>query len=167
MFGEQNDLSDVLGDVRQCAVHRRERGHRLPANRDSGGEVIGAKLAERADEREPTVVPQRHDGGALRVGGDNELGIAIPRWLLAIRREEIGPTRHEVSADVLHEDGDAVRLGIDRAKEVVIRHLGERSLGELALPLEREQSVSENGGTQRVGAGGHGWLRCVKMRLRQ
>jgi hypothetical protein len=138
MLGEQDDLSNVLGDVRQRAVHRRERGHGLAANDDRGGKVIRAKLAERAGKREPAIVPQRHDRGALRIGTDNELAIAIPCWLLAIRREEIGPSRHEVSSDVLHEDGDAVRLGIDRAKEVIIRHLDERAFGQLPLPQKRE-----------------------------
>jgi len=59
---------------------------------------------------------------------------------------------------VFHEDGEAVRLGIDRAKKVIIRHLGERSFGQLSLALEGEQRVSEDRSAQRVGTGGHDWL---------
>jgi len=44
VLGEQHDLSDVKGDVRHAAVHRRQRSHRLAANQYAGCEVGGAEL---------------------------------------------------------------------------------------------------------------------------
>jgi hypothetical protein len=66
MLGEQDDLSNVLGDVRQRAVHRRERGHGLAANDDRGGKVIRAKLAERAGKREPAWTSARSASSRCR-----------------------------------------------------------------------------------------------------
>ena len=99
---------------------------------------------------------------------DNELAVAIACWLLSVGREEIGPARHEISADVLDDDGDAVRFGIDRAKEIIIDDLGERAFSQLPLALEREKRVLEDGSAHEsvlvdIGSA-PGW---VKMRLRR
>ena len=50
--------------------------------------------------------------------------VSIPPRLLAVRRQEVGPAREQVPGDVLHDDGDAVRVGVEGGVQLVVGELG-------------------------------------------
>ena len=48
----------------------------------------------------------------------------------------------KIAADMLRDDGNAVRLRVECAKEVVVADLRDRALGELLLLAERGEGIS-------------------------
>ncbi len=122
VLGEQYDLADVLGDVRHRAVHCRDGGQRLTAHVNGRQEIGRAELGERIEQCRPSGVPQiPMIARAARLVCHDELSVTIALRLLAVGREEIGPAGLQISTDVLHDDRDAVRFGIDSAKEILDR----------------------------------------------
>ncbi len=60
--------------------------------------------------------------------------VTMTIWLLAVGREEVCPARAHVAGHVLHDERDAVRIGIDQLEELPIVDLRD-SLVRLRLQL--------------------------------
>src|SRR6266571_1208086 len=74
-----------------------------------------------------------------------EFRVAIAVRLLSVSRQKVRPARAHVSRHVLHDDGNRIRLRIERGKEPLVRALLDRALSEFFV-------VSENvGGILRIG----------------
>ena len=87
-----------------------------------------------------------------------ELGVAVPARLLAVRGEEVGPARQHVPAQVLHDDGDAVRFRVQRHVQVpIVPELGDRLLGPHLDPIQllRDDVQEMRTETARVLRHGH------------
>src|SRR5205085_12329105 len=63
--------------------------------------------------------------------------------LLAISRQKIRPARAHVARHVLHDEGDAVRLGVNRAEELLVVQLLNRPVGEPLQSAELPDDVFE------------------------
>ena len=85
--------------------------------------------------------------------GHLEFGVAMSIRLLAVRRQEIGEPRPQVSTDVPDDDRDAVRVGIDERVEVIVRDLRDGALGERSvIPVHPDHVLEIRGSKIR----GHG-----------
>src|SRR4051812_47390088 len=141
MLRQQYDLADVLRNVRERSMHGRQGSERLGAYMDGDQEIGWARVRQRIGERGPSGVPDAHDRGPTLCLADDELSIPVAVRLLSIGAEKVRPPGLQVSSDVLDDDRDAVRLGIHRAEEITVVHLGERALCKLLLATECEQRV--------------------------
>ena len=74
---------------------------------------------------------------------DLELAVAVSVRLLAVGRQEVGEPRAQVPGHVLHDDREAVRLGVERHVELVVCDLRERVFGELLQLPELQPDVVE------------------------
>jgi len=92
MFGEQNDLSNVLGVVCHLSADRLEHRIGLTTNRDLLLDVFcRERLKGRENKLPALVLPLPHLPWRGR-GIENELAVPIATWLLAIAIEEIRPS---------------------------------------------------------------------------
>ena len=57
---------------------------------------------------------------------------------LAVGRERIGPARSEIPADVFHQHGDAVRVGVERREELQVVELCGEGVGRYDLGTEMD-----------------------------
>src|ERR1700690_653277 len=64
VFGQENDLSAVVGVVRDLAVDGLHHRMRLAANGDGGSDVSVGKRRERIEYFLPAVIPDSHQIGA-------------------------------------------------------------------------------------------------------
>ena len=62
-------------------------------------------------------------------------------WLFAIARQKIRPARNHVAEHVLDDDGDAVRLFIERMEELFVAHLIESLLAHLLVSAKGRERV--------------------------
>src|SRR5262249_43082047 len=92
--------------------------------------------------------------------GIEEFTIAIARWLFAVRGQEIGPARKQIACYVLHDDGDAVRIRIQRNMQFFIRQLSDGFVGPTFIGAKRSQRGVEDQLAQITGSGdiGRHWL---------
>src|SRR5581483_10991270 len=74
--------------------------------------------------------------------GVHKLVVSVAPGFLTVRRQEVGPTRCQVSGDVLHDDGDGVRVLVESGVEFVVRHLLDGSIRQTLVGLE---SVDDSG----------------------
>jgi hypothetical protein len=102
--------------------------------------------AKRLNRRRPAALPQGEKAGPIIIGFENELAIPTPPGLFAVGRQEIGPARREIAADVLDDDGDDVRVLAGRLEKRLIRNLIDRLLGEFLLLAKGENDVFEVSG---------------------
>jgi len=91
MLREENDLADVLRDVRERPMHGCHRGERLSANVHDCREVRRSERGEGVDQCGPSRVPRGQDAGATRLGHD-ELAVTIAVWFLTVCSEKVGPS---------------------------------------------------------------------------
>src|SRR3989440_1313588 len=135
MLREIHDLPHVRRIMSQLTVDSLEHRVRLATHEHRFRQVLGREPRERVEQEPPARLPALEDSLA-RVGRlHEELGVAVPVRLVAVRREERRPARAHVAGDVLDDDRDAVRLGIRRAEKGVVGHLRHRPLG-LSLELD-------------------------------
>src|SRR4051812_28603594 len=140
---EKHDLADVLRVMAELPVQRLDDGVRFTPNRHGLLEIARRKLAERRQGNRPSLLPALEDG-VSRIGvALLEFGVAVPVRFLSISREEAGPARSHVAGDVLHDQREAVRFGIDRREELRVGDLRERIVPHGFELSELDQNVVE------------------------
>ena len=127
MLRQKNDLTNMARVVRHLPVDGLHDGVRFVADIDRAAEVGVGQRFERGEDRAPSRLPQCHQRGT-RGGRRFEFGVTMAIWLLAVRVEEIRPTRAHVARQVLHDHGDRIRLRIERDLKLIVRHLGHGAL---------------------------------------
>ena len=144
VLGEQQDLIGVAGVVRDLARDRLVDRVRLAANHHGALQVGVGQRRQRVEHALPAVLPFGDQLGALwpRI---LELAIAHAIGLLAVAGQEVDPARSHVAGHVAHQDRDAVRLGIDRGVQLLVRQLLDRLVGELLDLLELVDRDGEDG----------------------
>jgi hypothetical protein len=60
----------------------------------------------------------------------------MPPGVFSVGRQKIGPARGQIPRDVLHDDGNGVRIRIEREVEFIIRYLSDGSVGQAFIRLE-------------------------------
>src|ERR1051325_7370889 len=124
---QQNDLSDVIGDVGDRPRQRFVDRVILPANGDDLRQVVIAQLGERRFQNLPAFLPYlfRLLVAVLPFG---KFGIPVAPTLFAVAGQKIGEARDQVAADVADDDGYGIVIGAEHFIEQLIRDLGERFL---------------------------------------
>src|SRR5579863_6289816 len=136
MLGQENDLASVLGVVRDLPIHRLQDGMGLAANCDRAHDVLWLKAFDGREHACPTLFPPAHD---IRTGSGRchfEFLIAIAVWLLAIGGQEVGEPRAHVARQMLDEDGDRIRLWIERYEQLFVFQLSDGALCQAFVPTE-------------------------------
>ena len=84
----------------------------LAANGHGLRQIVGSKSGQRIEQPLPTGFPI---GDQFFPCGErvHEFVIPVTPGLLAVRGEEVGPAGQKVAGDVLHDDGDAVRIRVE------------------------------------------------------
>ena len=72
-----------------------------------------------------------------------ELAVAMAIGLLAVAREEVGPSRAHVAGDVLDDERDAVRVGVEQREELRIVDLRHRLVGLRLQLAQLKQAIVE------------------------
>ena len=130
MLREQHDLSDVHRRVRHRSIQRFDDEERFVADVHGAIEVPGCEGLDRAERCGPPRLPARHHLIARRPLGHLEFRIAVAIRLLAVSRQEIREARSQVAGNVLDDNREAVRFGIDGRVQLVVADLRERFFGE-------------------------------------
>lgn len=162
--GDEDDLAHVVAAVGERPLHREWHGEDFAADRHVAGEVVDGEGGERLEQRLPARLPI---GEKLGPTGErvDELAIAVPSGLLAIGGEEVGPAGEQVARDMLHDDGDAVRIGIERDPQLVVGQLGDCLVGPAFVRAKTADRPVEEGAADvgGVGGGGHAVARWGEM----
>src|SRR5687768_2662968 len=107
----------------------------LAADRDGLRQVFRSQRRQRVEQHAPAALPVLHHRVARRERVD-ELAVAVAIRLLAVARQEIREPRPQVAGHVLHDDGDAVRVRVERRAQLLVRQLHDRPLRQALLRLE-------------------------------
>jgi hypothetical protein len=95
----------------------------------------------------PARVQDARARGAIIVTCEPVVVISIPPRLLAVRSQKVGPAGGQVPGDVLHDDGDGIRIRIESGVQIVVRHLLDGSIRQTLVGLESvDGSCHEFGG---------------------
>ena len=128
-LGKLDDLADVVAVVGDLAVDGVEHGEGHAPDGDRLEEVVGLKRAEGVERAGPTLLPEC-EGLGVGVGARLELPIAVAPGLVAVAREEVGPSAQHVAVDVLHGHGDAVGLWVRGIGHVGVAELDQRAVAQ-------------------------------------
>ena len=110
----------------------------------------GRQRVEGVEQHLPAALPVRHHRLARDRAGHLELAVAVPVRLLAVGGQEVGEARAQVAGHVLDDHRQAVRLGVERHVQVVVRRLRQRrprpaaSSSRTAPARRSSQSVSKS-----------------------
>ena len=110
--GDEDDLPDVVAAVGQRALDRQRHGMRLATDGHGPANVARREARQGVEQPLPAGLPI---GDQFVPCGErvHELVVPVAPGLLAVRGEEVGPPGQEVPGDVLHDDGDAVRVRVE------------------------------------------------------
>ena len=140
MFGEENDLADVMGIVSDLAIDGLHDGVGFAANRDGFREVSVGKRFERVKDPFPACVPLFHQLGACRCGRF-EFRVAIAVGLFAVGGKKIAPAGAHVAGHVFHDDGDGIGFGIKRLEELCVGALRHGTFSERFVITENVERI--------------------------
>jgi len=112
MLGEKYDLANVIGIVGKLPVDGLEHGVRFGPDGDGALHIFGPERFDRREHARPARFPQAHDIGASGFGRQFEFLVAMAIRLLAIGSKKISGSRTHVASQMLHDDGDGIRLGV-------------------------------------------------------
>jgi hypothetical protein len=143
MFGEIDNLADMIRVMRDLTCDCLHRRVILSANRDGAEQVVRRQRLDCVEGALPALLPIGEHIFFRGLRQHDEFDVAIAFRLLAIGSEKIGPARDHVAGHVLHDHRDAVRFVVDRAKEVFVIELCERPLSKLLVFAKRVQHVLE------------------------
>lgn len=143
MFREINDLSDMIRVVSHLPVDCLHDGVVLAANCDGAHKVVRAQRFNRVERDLPTLLPISQHFSARRFGQHNKFQVTVAFRFLAVAGQEISPARQHVAGHVLEVNGDAVRLFIDRAKEIFVVDLRKGAFRKLLVTAKSSQRVCE------------------------
>ena len=114
MFGEEDDLSNMLRVVGERAVQRLHYGVRLLADGHGALHIFGLERIKRGKHMRPRLLPPAHHFFARGLLRDFKFLVAKTVRLLAIAGKKVGEARARVAGDVLDQSGDGIRFA-DRA----------------------------------------------------
>lgn len=148
MLGEKYDLPRVVREMREMPVDRAQHRVRLRVDRDPLPQIFQGQRLESRECESPGGLPARHEGlaGLPLV---QKLAVPLPVILVSVRRQEVREAGVHVPAQVLQDDRNRVRLGVQAAKKIRVADLLERSLHEFFVAAQAPQSVREIAG-QRI-----------------
>src|SRR5579883_2381431 len=160
MFRQHDNLTGVIGIMRQLAVHGLHDRVGFTADGDGARKIAFGEWLERTKKAVPTFLPDLHQLLARR-GRLHELRIAIAVGFFAIAGEEIRKTGSHIPSHVLYDNRDRIHLVVQDAHQLVVPDLLDGSLGELSI-------LAENGQGGFHGCGGefqrHTSLSCNPQR---
>ena len=133
VLGQEHDLADVAGGVRQRTERGARHGVRLGADDDRARQILRRHAIERFQETAPAGFPARHQRRARVLRLELELAIAVAIRLLAVGGVEVRPARAQVAGDVLDDQREAVRLGIQGEDEAGVVDLGQGLIGQVPV----------------------------------
>ena len=110
---------------------------RLSTNCNRSGQVVGRKGRQRIEETLPAGIPIG-DQLAPCAKGVHKFFVPVSPRFLSIRGEEISPAGKQVACHMLHDDGNAVRIGVEGDVQLVV---GELSDGLVCPPLVRPEGT--------------------------
>jgi hypothetical protein len=116
MARQKHDLTHVVGIVGQLPIDRFHHSVRFTTDGDRLLEILPADGRDRPDRQLPTRFPARQETLPGVRFFALELPVALAVGLLAIACQKIGPARPHVAGQVLHDQSDAVRLGVKGLK---------------------------------------------------
>src|SRR5215471_5117769 len=123
MFGQKNNLADVLGVVGDLPVDRLQHGVRLAADRHRAHNVLRLKAADCGEYTFPTIVPPLHHLGASGGAGERKFLVAEAVRLLPVAGEKVCEAGAHISGEVLHQDCNRVCFRIKRDKKILVLKL--------------------------------------------
>src|SRR5260370_40915425 len=99
-----------------------ERWHRMwfPTDRYHLSEVIGLQAIQRHEQTGPATLPACQELCPISEGV-HEFVISVTPRFFAVRRQEVGPAGKQIPGDVLHDDGNGVRVLVESDAGLVIR----------------------------------------------
>src|SRR5215831_3317946 len=159
VLGQEDDLADVVGVMRELAVDGLDDRVRLAADRHRALQVRRLHRIDDIEENLPGRLPPLQERGA-RVGGRLfEFRVAVPVRLLAVGGEEIEPPRAEVAGDVLDHERDRIGFRVELLEELRLGDLSDGLFGEFLLPVKLpprvfEIEVADHGRHSLRGSGG-------------
>src|SRR5215471_475966 len=129
MFGEQNNLADVMRVVRYLAIDGLHYGMRFAPYGDGAWEIHVCERFDSTEETGPAALPLLQES---RAGGGriHEFAVAVAIGLFTVRGQKVGPTRTHVARHVLHDNCDRVGLIVEHGEELLVGYLLHRALGE-------------------------------------
>ncbi len=130
VFSQKDDLAKMKGVVGERAVESLDYSMRFLPDVDGAHEVVRLERIEGRENHCPAFFPPTHEVVARRVGGDLEFVIAMAGRFFAVRGEEVGEARTHIAGDVLDENRDRVRFGVEHDEEVVVFQLSEGAFGQ-------------------------------------
>lgn len=126
---QKDQLPHVIGVVRELPVDG--FGHRmaLVADVHRCGKIVGRQRIEGLKQASPAFLPFGQNRRP-RLQVVLKLRLPVPRRLLAIGMQEIGPARQHVPPQVLHDGGHAVAVGMVLPKQLRVADLREALFAE-------------------------------------
>src|SRR5881275_3187614 len=140
VLGEEDYLPRVLAVVRELSVDGLDDCVRLAAYENLARQVFAFQRRERVEESAPARLPLLRDCASV-FAFHEEFRVAVSVGLLAVGRQKIRPARAHVAREVLHDEGDAVRLGVNRAEELLVVQLLNGPVGEPLQSAELRDDV--------------------------
>ena len=140
MLCEEHDLPDMVCVMRKLAVYRLDDRVRLAANIDRFRKILSGQRPDIIEQRLPASLPKIHQRFA-RVADSLKFQITVPRRLLAVRCQKIRPTRMKIPGDVLYDNSDRIRLGVDRSEKLFVGYLFNRTFRKLFITAEGFEGV--------------------------
>src|SRR5271165_301415 len=110
----------------------------LATDGDFAREIFRAEPLHRIKHQLPVALPALHDFFARRVGGNDELLVAVAVGLLAIAGEEVSEARTHVAHHVFHQDRDTVGLRVEHGEKLFVAELFHGGVG---LQLDAAQAA--------------------------
>src|ERR1700683_4821676 len=136
MFGEKDDLPDVLRVVGERAVQRLHHGVRLSADGDDALHVWGLERIQGRKHMCPTLFPPEHHFFASSCRRHLKFPVAKSVRLLAVASKKVSETRARIAGNVLNQSGDGVRFGIKRGEEILVFELSHGGFAHALVPAE-------------------------------
>jgi transposase-like protein len=130
-----DDLAAMVCLMRERPDERIQGRHLFAANCDCARQVRIHQFRQRGEQDSPARFPARHQARPIRDVID-KFRIPIPVRLLAVTGQKIAETRNEISARVLHDDGQTICVFIQRQMKLGIRDLSDGPLHEALVALE-------------------------------
>src|SRR3979411_861878 len=90
MFGQENDLSGVLGIVRDLPIDSLHDRMGLAANRDPAHDGLGRERSDGREQPRPAFFPPAHNIRPRCRRGHFEFPVAVAVWLFAIGGQKVG-----------------------------------------------------------------------------
>jgi hypothetical protein len=105
------------------------------ADQDGLAEIFGPQALQRRKQTVPAALPVLQQF-LPAAEGVYELVVPAASRFLSVRREKVRPARYEISGDMLHDDGDGVRILIQCDVQPCVGHLLDGSVRQTLVGLE-------------------------------